>query len=235
MRKARPSPMVLVSMRRMRLLLAGLAEQALAGAEDDREDRSGAARRRGRARSALARADSWRRRGSRRRAPASASRPRPTTSPFRTVELFQRGSSRVEDTTYLGRLLSLSAHSPLRDDHRDAEPLVAAPTQQQGLGAQRLVERDLGPLLRGPCPQTRRTSRRSLKPSSPSGSWTTPSSEMFVLMTIFPISVLLSLNCWLLRSLRRRPRGKLSGEFPAAPTSLAVMRVKGRAVRGCET
>ncbi len=31
----------------------------------------------------------------------------------------------------------------------------------------------------------------SLKPSSPSGSWTTPSSETFVLITIFPISVLL--------------------------------------------
>src|SRR6266550_5691166 len=43
-----------------------------------------------------------------------------TTSPFRTVELFQSGSSRVEDTTYLGRLFNLSAHSPLRDAHRAA-------------------------------------------------------------------------------------------------------------------
>src|ERR1019366_2711021 len=41
-----------------------------------------------------------------------------TTSPLSTVELFHLGSSRVEDTTYLGRLLSLSAHAPLRDAHR---------------------------------------------------------------------------------------------------------------------
>src|SRR5256885_14376783 len=43
-----------------------------------------------------------------------------TTSPFRTVELLQVGSTRVEDTTYLGRLFNLSAHSPGRDDHRAA-------------------------------------------------------------------------------------------------------------------
>src|SRR3954452_11580603 len=41
-----------------------------------------------------------------------------TTSPLSTVELFQTGCSRVEDTTYLGRLFNLSAHSPVRDDHR---------------------------------------------------------------------------------------------------------------------
>jgi hypothetical protein len=34
--------------------------------------------------------------------------------------LFQSGSSRVEDTTYLGMLFSLSANSPLRDGHRAA-------------------------------------------------------------------------------------------------------------------
>src|ERR1022692_3697444 len=43
-----------------------------------------------------------------------------TTSPLSTVELFHLGSSRVEDTTYLGRLLSLSTHAPLRDAHRAA-------------------------------------------------------------------------------------------------------------------
>ena len=43
-----------------------------------------------------------------------------TASPLSTVELFQSGSSRVEDTTYLGRLFSLSANSPLRDGHRAA-------------------------------------------------------------------------------------------------------------------
>ena len=43
-----------------------------------------------------------------------------TTSPFNTVVLVQSGSSRVEDTTYLGRLFNLSAKSPLRDGHRAA-------------------------------------------------------------------------------------------------------------------
>src|SRR6516165_12194339 len=48
-----------------------------------------------------------------------------TTSPLRTaplnpLELLHLGSSRVEDTTYLGRLFSLSAHSPLRGSHRAA-------------------------------------------------------------------------------------------------------------------
>src|SRR5258708_38777305 len=43
-----------------------------------------------------------------------------TTSPLRTVELFHFGSWRVEDTTYLGRLFNLSAHSPVRDAHRVA-------------------------------------------------------------------------------------------------------------------
>src|SRR6266487_2530742 len=52
------------------------------------------------------------------------------TSPLRTVELFQAGCSRVADTTYLGKLFSLSASSPL----------------QEGPGGQRLVERELGEL-----------------------------------------------------------------------------------------
>src|SRR5258708_32629369 len=43
-----------------------------------------------------------------------------TTSPLRTIELFHFGSWRVEDTTYLGRLFNLSAHSPVRDAHRVA-------------------------------------------------------------------------------------------------------------------
>ena len=38
-----------------------------------------------------------------------------TTSPLSTVELFQSGSSRVEETTYLGSLFNLSAKAPLRE------------------------------------------------------------------------------------------------------------------------
>src|SRR5260370_40707764 len=44
-----------------------------------------------------------------------------STAPLKTVELLHLGSSRVEDTTYLGRLFNLSAHSPLRDSHRTAK------------------------------------------------------------------------------------------------------------------
>src|SRR4029453_8699698 len=41
-----------------------------------------------------------------------------TTSPFSTVAFVHLGSSRVEDTTYLGRLFNLSTHSPLWDVDR---------------------------------------------------------------------------------------------------------------------
>ena len=73
------------------------------------------------------------------------------------------------------------------------EPLVAPPTQQQGRRCPAPRRTRPWPTLRGPCPRTGRTSRPARKPSPPSGSWTTPSSETFVLITIFPISVLLSL------------------------------------------
>ena len=44
-----------------------------------------------------------------------------TTSPFSTVELFQSGSSTVEDTTYLGRPFILSARSLLRGGQSSAK------------------------------------------------------------------------------------------------------------------
>src|ERR1700746_2558677 len=69
-----------------------------------------------------------------------------STSPLRTVELFQAGLARVADTTYLGRLFSLSASSPLRDGHRAGAPLVASPAQKEDPGGQRPVERELGKL-----------------------------------------------------------------------------------------
>jgi len=43
-----------------------------------------------------------------------------STPPWRTVELFQAGCPRTEDTTYLGMLFSRSANSPERDGHRAA-------------------------------------------------------------------------------------------------------------------
>src|SRR3954467_4392200 len=45
-----------------------------------------------------------------------------TTSPERTVVLFHSGSRSVEETTYLGMLLNLSAKSPVRDGHASAKP-----------------------------------------------------------------------------------------------------------------
>src|SRR5260370_32058183 len=69
------------------------------------------------------------------------------TSPFSTVVLFQTGPSRVEDTTYLGMLFNRSANGPFRDGHPGGQELVAPPTQQKGLGAQRLVECHSGRLF----------------------------------------------------------------------------------------
>jgi hypothetical protein len=60
--------------------------------------------------------------------------------------LFQAGWVRVADTTYLGRLFSLSPSSPPRDGPPRGEPLVASPAQEEGPGGQRLIERELGKL-----------------------------------------------------------------------------------------
>src|SRR5215472_4497978 len=115
-----------------------------------------------------------------------------TTSPLSTVELLHLGSSRVEDTTYLGRLFSLSAHSPLRDSHRVANhSSLRRPSSRASVPSASPsstlahASRSLSPIWPNQPP--------NLKPSSPVGSWTTPSSETFSLMTIFPMSVLLRL------------------------------------------
>src|SRR5438093_6529447 len=44
------------------------------------------------------------------------------TSPLSTVELVHWGSSRVEETTYLGIVLNLSANSPSLDGQASANP-----------------------------------------------------------------------------------------------------------------
>src|SRR5258708_39888205 len=113
-----------------------------------------------------------------------------TTLPFRTVTLVHLASSRVEDTTYLGRLFSRSAHSPGRDAHRvPNHSSLRRPSS-------RAAVRSASPYSTLPhssrsLPPDSPNQPPSLKPSLPSGSWTTPSSETFVLITIFPISVLL--------------------------------------------
>ena len=44
------------------------------------------------------------------------------TSPSSTVVFVQSGSFSVEDTTYFGMLLNLSANSPSRDGQESAKP-----------------------------------------------------------------------------------------------------------------
>src|SRR6202021_1011528 len=109
-----------------------------------------------------------------------------TTSPLRTVALVHLGSVIVEDTTYLGRLFNRSAHSPVRDAHRVANhsslrrpsssaSVPSASSSQTFCHASRSFPPN--------CPNH----PPSRNPSAPSGSCTTPSSETFVLMTIFPM------------------------------------------------
>src|SRR5215813_2080767 len=119
-----------------------------------------------------------------------------TASPLSTVELVHLGSSRVEDTTYLGRLFNLSAHSPLRDSHRPANhSSVRRPSRKASAPCASPnptlahSSRSLSPIWLNQPP--------NLKPSSPVGSWTTPSSETFSLMTIFPMSVPFGWRCQL--------------------------------------
>src|ERR1035438_5713894 len=113
-----------------------------------------------------------------------------TTLPFRTVTLVHLGSWRVEDTTYLGRLFSRSANSPVRDVQRAPNhSSLRRPSSRAAVPSASAYSalphswRSLPPDWTNQPPR--------LKPSSPSGSWTTPSSDTFVVMTIFPIFVLL--------------------------------------------
>src|SRR6202046_4568456 len=128
-----------------------------------------------------------------------------TTSPLRTVALVHLGSVTVEDTPYVGRLFSRSAHSPVRAAHRGANhSSVRRPSSSASAPSASSSEtfchasRSLPPNWPNHPP--------SRNPSAPSGSWTTPSSETFVLLTIFPMSVL---PCWRVQLTHRqtpRPR-----------------------------
>src|SRR6266568_3590672 len=131
-----------------------------------------------------------------------------TTLPFRTVTLVHLGSSRVEDTTYLGRLFSRSAHSPGREAHRvpNHSSLRRPSRSASAYSTLPHSSRSLPPSWANQPP--------SLKPSAPSGSWTTPSSETFVLITIFPIPVLPWLALSATTRCRRRGAGKVGARRP---------------------
>src|SRR5271169_6096232 len=109
-----------------------------------------------------------------------------TTSPFRTVALLHLGSSSVEDTTYLGRLFNLSANAPLRDSHRAANHSSLRRPSSRALVRSASSSSTWAHSSRS-LPPNWPNQPPSLKPSSPSVSWTTPSNETFVLITIFPI------------------------------------------------
>src|SRR2546429_1129927 len=153
-----------------------------------------------------------------------------TTLPFKTVELLHLGSSRVEDTTYLGRLFSLSAHSPLRDSHRAANHAsLRRPSSRASVpsaSSSRTLthaSRSLSPIWPVQLP--------NLKPSSPVGSCTTPSSETFSLMTIFPMSVLPFAGVVGCHSCRPRDAGKLGGRRPPSSPPGRCPYQDGSAVR----
>jgi hypothetical protein len=106
-----------VSRRAHGFLVAGLAEQALADLEGDREDLQPqlvdqvVLDQRAYELTAMTMSPSM---------CCFSAETSLSTSPLRTVELFQAGLASVADATYLGRLFSLSASSPLRDGHRAA-------------------------------------------------------------------------------------------------------------------
>src|SRR5207248_7571335 len=96
------------------------------------------------------------------------------------------GEGRGHDV--LGMLFSRSAHSPVRDAHRVANHSSlrrpssrASARSASSVSTSAHCSRSLPPNWPNQPP--------SLKPSSPSGSWTTPSSEAFVVITIFPMPV----------------------------------------------
>src|SRR6516165_7143965 len=116
-----------------------------------------------------------------------------TTSPLSTLALDHLGSCRVDDTTYLGRLVNRSAHWPVLPNHRAANhsslfrpSRMASDCSASSVSTLAHPSRSWPPNWpnQPPCAD----------PSWPSGSWTTPSSETLVATTIFPMSILLLVN-----------------------------------------
>src|SRR5579864_3520151 len=155
-----------------------------------------------------------------------------TTSPLRTVELLHLGSWRVEDTTYLGRLFSLSAHSPLLDSHRAANHSSLRRPSSRASVASASSNSILAHSSRS-FPPNWPNKPPSLKPSAPSGSSTTPSNETFVLITIFPMVVLLLVVWCCQRSTRQAPWRRESGRAPTAQFAARPASVPGGSAAGC--
>src|ERR1700749_3413799 len=109
-----------------------------------------------------------------------------TTSPTRTVELFQTGSTSVVDTTYLGSRLSRSAHGPRRPFHR--RPKKSSLLRPSNT-ASALIASSYSVVAHASRSASLISSNQPprVKPCSPVGSWSTPSCVTFSLTTIFPM------------------------------------------------
>src|ERR1700678_1541260 len=148
-----------------------------------------------------------------------------TTLPVRTVTLVHLGSARVADTTYLGRLFSRSAHSPGREAQRAPNHSSLRRPSSRAAAPSASAYSTLPHSSRSSPPDWTNQPPR-LKPSLPSGSWTTPSSDTFVAMTIFPISVpLCRWRCQLptVQAPRRRETGRPpTAQFAPRPAPVRV-------------
>src|SRR3954453_14834685 len=111
-------------------------------------------------------------------------------SPFRTVALFHSGSVRVEETTYFGMALNLSANSSSRDGQASANP-------PQGTRPSRSASASIPSSTLNLSPSAPRLYSKLqppyLKSSLPPGSSITPSSETNSVTTILPIASSFSL------------------------------------------
>src|SRR6266511_4776268 len=106
------------------------------------------------------------------------------TSPLNTVELLQSGSSSVEETTYLGMVLNLSANSPSLDGQAFAKPSYV--TRPSSRASEESVSSSLN--LSPSSPRLiSKVQPPCLKSSAPPGSSMTPSSETNSVTTILPM------------------------------------------------
>src|SRR5256714_6147926 len=105
------------------------------------------------------------------------------TSPLSTVELFQSASSSVEETTYLGMLLNLSANSPSLEGQALAKPSYV--TRPSSSASESRVSSSLNLSPSSPRLNSKLQPPYS-KSSAPPGSSMTPSSETNSVTTIFP-------------------------------------------------
>src|SRR5262249_31441245 len=112
-----------------------------------------------------------------------------TTSPRSTVVLRHSGFSSVDETTYLGSELNLSANSPSTWGHTGAKPSYV--TRPRSKASVAIVSSNLYASPSGPREKSSIQPTRS-NASVPLGASTTPSTDTYSVTTILPMVVLLS-------------------------------------------